>query len=316
MNGLVRTVLGDLRPDALGVIDYHEHLFHRSPLLPGEDLDDEAAATSECAAFLASGFAGLIDATPLGLGRRPEALVRIAAATGSVVVASTGRHRDAHYTEDAFAGLDLAALFERELTEGIAASDADPEGPRATTPDGEPVRAGQVKVGIDYWRISATERAALAAAGSAHRATGAPVMVHTERATAVFEALELLAAEGVPASRVAIAHADRTPDPGLHADIAAAGAYLGYDGAARLRDWPESVLLDCLAGVVEAGHGDRVLLGGDVARASSWRSLGGMPGLAYLGERYVPRVRARIGDAAAERILVENPARYLVWGVL
>ncbi|WP_348789948.1 aryldialkylphosphatase [Leifsonia sp. NPDC080035] len=313
MNGLVRTVLGDVEPSAVGALDYHEHLFHASPLLPGEDLADEEAATAECASFLASGFAGLIEATPFGLGRRPEALARIAEATGAAVVASTGRHRDAHYRDSAVDDLDLAALFVRELSEGIAADDADPDGRRASRPGGEPVRAGQVKIGIDYWRISAPERTAIAAAGVAHRETGAPVMVHTERASAVFELLGLLAAEGVAASRVAIAHADRNPDPGLHSEIAATGAHLGYDGAARLRDWPESVLLDCLAAVVEAGHGDRVLVGGDVARASSWRSLGGMPGVAYLGERYVPRMRRRIGDAAVDRILIENPARYLAW---
>jgi phosphotriesterase-related protein len=313
MSSFVRTVLGDVPSETLGALDYHEHLFHVSPLLPGEDLVDEEASTRECRTFLASGFSGLIDATPLGLGRRPEALARIAATTGATVVASTGRHRDGHYPQGTSGGLDLAALFERELTEGIAAHDDDPNGARALAPDGSPVRAGQVKVGIDYWRITPVERAALAAAGEAHRATGAPVMVHTERASAVFELLGLLETEGVAAARVAIAHADRNPDPGLHSEIAATGAYLGYDGAARYRDWPESVLLDCLAAVVEAGHGDRVLLGGDVARASSWRALGGMPGLAYLGERYVPRMRVRLGDDAVDRILIANPARYLTW---
>ncbi|WP_158867381.1 phosphotriesterase family protein [Leifsonia sp. AG29] len=313
MRGLVRTVLGDVDPASLGSLDYHEHLFHASPLLPGEDLVDEEASTAECLSFLASGFGGLIDATPLGLGRRPEALGRIAARTGATIVASTGRHRDAHYADGVYDDLDLEALFLRELTDGIAASDSQPEGARAVAPDGALMRAGQVKVGIDYWRISPAERRAITAAGAAHRATGAPVMVHTERASAVFELLDELAKEGVAASRVAIAHADRNPDPGLHAEIAATGAYLGYDGAARLRDWPESVLLDCLEKVVSAGHGDRVLIGGDVARASSWSALGGLPGLAYLGRRYVPRVRDVIGSVATNRLLVTNPARYLTW---
>ena len=315
MNGLVRTVLGDVEPATLGTVDYHEHLFHASPLLPGEDLADEQASTTECGSFLGAGFAGLIDATPLGLGRRPEALGRIAAATGATIVASTGRHRDAHYTDDSYDALNLGALFVRELTEGIAADDADPNGRRAVRSDGAPIQAGQVKIGIDYWRISPAERRAINAAGVAHRTTGAPVMVHTERASAVFELLELLASEGIAATRVAIAHADRNPDSGLHAEIASTGAYLGYDGAARLREWPESTLLDCLAQVVESGHGDRVLVGGDVARASSWRALGGMPGLAYLGERYVPRMRQRLGDPTVDRILIANPARYLAWSV-
>ncbi|QAY74970.1 aryldialkylphosphatase [Agromyces protaetiae] len=314
---MVRTVLGDVEPSTLGAIDYHEHLFHRSPILPGEDLDDPAASEAEFAAFLRSGFDGIVDATPIGLGRRPGALATIAARTRGAIVAATGRHRDAHYAGGGrLDALDLAAVFERELTVGIAASDDEygvTDAPAPALIDGRPVRAGLIKTGIDYWRISTTERAALEAAAAAHLVTGAPVMVHTERASAVPELLGLLEASGVAATRVAIAHADRNPDAGLHAEIAAAGAYLGYDGAARYRDHPESVLLDCLAAVVEAGHGDRVLLGGDVARRSSFAAYGGMPGLAYLGDRHLRRVRARLGDALTTTILVDNPAAYLAW---
>lgn len=179
--------------------------------------------------------------------------------------------------------------------------------------DGVPVRAGIIKLGIDYWRISGPERSAIDAAGAAHERTGAPVMVHTERASAVPELLALLSGAGVATTRVAIAHADRNPDPSLHVDIAASGAYLGYDGAARYRDWPESVLVECLAAVVDAGHGDRLLLGGDVARRSSYTAYGGLPGLAYLGTRFLPRVRGRVGAEATRTILVDNPARLLTW---
>lgn len=317
MSPIVRTVLGDVHPASLGRIDYHEHLFHSSPLLPGEDLHNEAEAEAECTSFLGSGFNGLIDATPIGLGRRPEALARIAAATGATIVAATGRHRDAHYAGNEWIDcVDLAEVFIRELTEGIAYSDSglrDGGRPAPALHHGLPVRAGLIKVGIDYWHISDQERRALEAASAAHTSTGVPIMVHTERTSAVFEVLDILASGGVPASSMAIAHADRNPDPGLHKEIAAAGAFLGYDGSARYRDWPESQILDCLHEVVHEGHGDRILLGADMARRSNWTSTGGLPGLKYLGERYVPRIRARIGDTATEGILVHNPAAYLTW---
>lgn len=326
MAGFVRTVRGDVFPDDLGAIDYHEHLFHRSPLLPGEDLDDEQASGEEFGALVAAGFAGIIDATPIGLGRRPAALARIAARSGAVIVASTGRHRDAHYPDPGWLDhLDLEDVFVRELVDGIAETDgAYADGaagvaaaggwPTIALAGGAPVRAGIIKLGIDYWRISRPERAAIEAAGAAHMRTGAPIMVHTERASAVPELLDLLSGAGAPASRVAIAHADRNPDPPLHADIAARGAYLGYDGAARYRDWPESVLVDCLAAVVSAGYTDRLLLGGDVARRSSYAAYGGMPGLAYLGRRFLPRIRERVGADVARTILIDNPARLLTWG--
>lgn len=63
--------------------------------------------------------------------------------------------------------------------------------------------------------------------------------------------LETLESAGVPANRVVLAHLDRNPDPGLHAELAATGAYLGYDGAARAKYWPDSVLLNCLTEVAE-----------------------------------------------------------------
>ena len=37
---VVRTVLGDLDPAGLGVCDAHDHLFLRSPQLPGQELAD------------------------------------------------------------------------------------------------------------------------------------------------------------------------------------------------------------------------------------------------------------------------------------
>jgi len=136
-------------------------------------------------------------------------------------------------------------------------------------------------------------------------------MVHLEHGSATFELLELLAAQGVPPDQVLLAHVDRNPDPGLHAELAATGAYLGYDGFARSRTWPDSVLLDCLVRAAELGATDRLLIGGDVARRSRYVAYGGRPGLAYLGTRVLPRLE-RAGHLDLVRaVLVTNPARYL-----
>ncbi|WP_449283415.1 phosphotriesterase family protein [Leucobacter sp.] len=315
--GFVRTVLGDVAPDALGAVNYHEHFFQRSPLLPGDDLDDPARSEAEAGDLRDSGFAAVVDATPVGLGRRPEDLAALARRTGLRVIATTGRHRDAHYGDrrwllDLDAG-DLAEVFLGDLVAGMPCRDPEDGGVDFETAARTTVRAGVLKAGVDYWRVSTSERVVLEAVGAAHRRTGAPVMVHTEHCTAVDAVLDLLAQEGVAADRVVIAHADRTPDPGLHAAIAARGAYLGYDGAGRHKDWPDSVLIDSLSGVVRAGYGDRVLLGADVARASRYRAYGGIPGLSYLGRVFVPRLRARIGDEAMDRVLVRNPAEWLTW---
>ncbi|WP_298039594.1 phosphotriesterase family protein [uncultured Microbacterium sp.] len=319
---MIRTVLGDVEPASLGTTNYHEHLFQVSPLLPGDELDDEAASGAEASLLTASGFTAMVDATPFGLGRNPEALSRISTGTGLRIIATTGLHREAHYGDEhplqVWTHEQLAELFLRDLTRGMPADDAEtfesPDVVLARTGSGEHIRAGLLKGGVDYWRISDFERTTLTAIGTAHRATNAPVMIHLEFCTAAHEVLDVLESEGVASDRVVLAHADRDPDAGLHASLAERGAYLGYDGFARPRSRSDAELLTLTAAVVEQGAGERILLGGDVARRSRYISYGGMPGLGYLGDRYLPRLRALIGADAVTQMLTQNPVRLLDLG--
>jgi phosphotriesterase-related protein len=323
---VVRTVLGDVPASALGRVDYHEHLFQASPLLPGEELDDEAASLEEAVTLRESGFDAMIDATPVGLGRDAAAVARIAERSGLGIVAATGMHRSAHYPDGhpqrALSADDKAALFVQELTVGMLRDDADaalfadgavPDHADVAMTTTAPVRAGLVKTGIDYWSIDAVDRSTLEAAAAAHRLTGAPVMVHLEFCSAAHEVLDLLSAEGVAAARVVLAHADRDPDPGLHVSLAERGAFLGYDGMGRSKTRSDAELLDLTARVVADGAAHRILLGNDVARRSRYLAYGGMPGLGYLGSRYLPRLRALVGDEVVDTMLVSNSARFLAW---
>lgn len=306
---MVRTVHGDVAASDLGRLNYHEHLFQVSPLLPGDELTDEAVSEAEAGLLRGSGFDGMVDATPIGLGRKPEALARISAATGLTVVATTGAHRDAHYPDGHWLRdrdeTALGDLFTADLVTGMLRHDDRDSGDRTD------VRAGVVKAGIDYWRISPFERRVLAGVAVAHAATGAPVMVHLEFGTAAHELLDLLETSGVKPHRVVLAHADRNPDAGLHLELAARGAVLGYDGMARPRTRTDAELLDLTETVVAAGAS--VVLGGDVARRTRYESYGGMPGLAYLGRRYLPRLVERIGQEAVDGILTTNAQRWLAW---
>ncbi|GAB3632907.1 phosphotriesterase-family protein [Microbacterium shaanxiense] len=319
---MIRTVLGDIDPALLGATNYHEHLFQVTPLLPGDELDDEDASGAEAALLHGSGFAAMVDATPFGLGRNPEAVARISVATGLHIVATTGRHREAHYGDEhpmqVWTAEQLAALFVSDVTTGMVADDGEifesPDVRIARTPTSAPVRAGILKGGIGYWSISHFERTTLEALAVAHRSTHAPIMVHLEFCTAAHEVLDLLAAEGVASDRVVLAHADRDPDAGLHASLAERGAYLGYDGFARPRTRSDAELLALAEQVVSQVGADRILLGGDVARRTRYISYGGMPGLAYLGDRYLPRLRSLVGADAVERMLVANAARLLDLG--
>jgi predicted metal-dependent phosphotriesterase family hydrolase len=168
-----------------------------------------------------------------------------------------------------------------------------------------------VKAGIRYWSIGAFETRVIAAAARTSRATGCAVMVHLDFGSAAHEVLDLLADAGVAADRVVLAHMDRNLDPGLHASLAERGAHLGYDGMARHREAPDSAILVCLVEAVRQGAGERIVLGGDVARASRYRAYGGLPGLDYLPRRFLPRLEPLLAPEVYEAVTRRNASRLL-----
>ena len=291
---MVRTVLGDLAPSALGPCDAHEHLFLVTPAQPGDEYDGVEEAIEEARTFHAAGGRWLVDWTPIGLGRDLSGLATVARQTDVHVVAATGLHRDVHYRSDdpvrsAAAG-ELAERFVADLrTDGVP--------------------CGVIKVGAGYHRLSPFERLAFEAAAEAHAATGAPVCVHTEHGTMGLDLTELLGSSGVPARSVVLAHLDRNPDPGEHAETAAAGAWLQFDGPGRTKYWPDSTVLELIAALADRGHAGRILLGGDTGRRSMLRAYGGGPGLDYLFRRFKPRLERELGAELAEQIFVANPAQ-------
>ncbi len=326
---IVRTVLGDISPAELGPTDVHEHLLHSSPLLPGDDLDDVERSLAEVVELRDAGISALVELTTIGLCRDPRGVAEIARRSGVRIVLATGIHRQAHYPPDHWIHSVDPALYARwfvqDILEGCDATKTFEVKPSKVSreftdradlgPVAQPteIRAGVIKVGVGYWSISPFERRVLDAAAQAHLETGAPIVCHLELGTAAWEVLGILSAAGVPHHRVLLAHVDRNPDPGLHSELAAAGAYLGYDGMARTKYFPDSVLLECLLRVAAAGGAERLTLGGDVARRSAFHAYGGMPGMVYLAKRFVPRLRDMGGQELARAILVSNPARFLAF---
>jgi 5-phospho-D-xylono-1,4-lactonase len=151
------------------------------------------------------------------------------------------------------------------------------------------------------------------AAADGSRRIGAPIVVHTEVGTCGHEIVDLLEAEGVATERIILAHLDRNPDPELHVEIADRGVMLEYDTPGRIKYRPDSDLLELIESVLRAGHAERVMLGLDLGMRDYFRSYGGGPGMTYLMDTFVPRLRRRIGDEAVEAILVANPARAFAW---
>jgi phosphotriesterase-related protein len=305
---VVVTVKGPLPVSALGVTDSHDHLFLRSPALPGQEFDDLGAAVAEVREAQATGLASIVEMTPIGCGRRPDRMRALSEATGVPVIAATGYHRDAHYPEGHWVHeASVETLAERivsDLSDGMHPADwLDAALPL------DPARAGVIKAGASYQRITDSERRRLEAAAIGHRRSGAAILVHAEVGTCGHEIVDLLTALSVSPESILLAHMDRNPDPELHAEIAGRGVTLEYDTIGRIKYRPDSDLLDLIESVVAAGHLERIVLGLDLGRRDYFRAYGGGPGMRTLMATFVPRLRRRIGEAAVETILVANPAR-------
>nr|WSY56975.1 phosphotriesterase [Streptomyces sp. NBC_00886] len=296
MSAVVRTVLGDVEPGQLGVCDAHDHLFIRSPQLPGQELGDASAARAELAAFRSVGGGGVVQWTPYGMGRRVADLPLLSRSTGVHVVCATGLHQAAHYSPELLESLrgKLAEVFVSELAEGIG-------------PSG--VRAGIIKVAGGFHALDAHARWTMTAAAEAHRATGAPIAVHLELGTGALDVLDLLCGElGVEPHRVILGHLNRSPDPVVQRQAADAGAYLAFDGPSRAHHATDWHMPDGVRALAEAGFGDRLLLGGDTVVADA-RSVDGGPGMPYLLRRVGPRLAVELGEELVGRVFRENPAR-------
>ncbi|MBP2327364.1 phosphotriesterase-related protein [Kibdelosporangium banguiense] len=290
MSATIRTVLGDIRPQELGVCNAHDHLFLRSPMLPGQQLDSLEAAAADLRTFAQYGGGAVAQWTPYGMGRNATGLLRLSQATGVHIIAATGLHQAHHYQPAVLAGIEdrLANLFINELTRDSQ------------------LRAGLIKVAGSFHHLDAHARRTMSAAASAHWATNAPIAVHLEGGTAGMEVIGLLCGElDVPPGRIILGHLNRFPDPGMHRDLAEAGVFLAFDGPSRANHSTDWLMFDCLTALVEAGHSDQVLLGGDTTVAAAQ----GAPGMGYLLSALRPRIERELGPDAVARIFIDNPAR-------
>lgn len=319
----IRTLTGDIPPSALGRTYSHDHLYAVPPLWQEQGqtdllIDDVEASLADVALFTAAGGEAVYDATAMDYGRDVSALHDISVRGNILIIATAGFNKGIMWPgrmpgttgtfDDWIAAHDRAGIRDHivaELTEGI---------------DGTGLRGGVAKFGTGYNTISAHEDKVMRAVLDAHKETGCPLHSHTELGTLILEQLNIVRSEGVDPTRLTVAHVDRNPDPWLHRKAAEAGAFLCFDGISRIKYHPERELIDCILRLVQAGHEDQIVVGGDIARRTMFRNYGeGGLGLGYILESWVPRFAEEAGEAGLdgaaliEKFFVANPARAFAW---
>jgi phosphotriesterase-related protein len=309
----VRTVLGDIAPEELGVTYAHEHLVidgGRPVLLEPEfDLADVQAMATEVAEAAKLGLRSVVDAMPCDAGRNARMLAEIARRTGVHVIAPTGLHHDRYYGPGHWSHRisveEMADLFVADINDGIDAYDYAGPVVRRT-----PFRAGVIKVAGSEGGLSARDRRVFEAAAETHRRTGAPILTHCEHGTSALEQVRFLGDHGVLPGNIVLSHVDRVVDRGYHRELLGTGAFGEYDGSFR---WPEGEpngTVQLIRWMTEDGLDDRIVLGMDAARRRYYRVHGGGPGLVWLLDGFTRLLAdAGIDEVGRARIFVTNPAR-------
>lgn len=335
---LIQTVTGPIDHTGLGLVLPHEHLVNdlARAFTPAADpqvrtmlagpvtaelapvlrehpynskdncsLHDAAAVVEDLCAFRAAGGDTVIDLTPPGLGRDPEALLKYSEASGVQVVMGSG-----WYLQKFQAGEDLAAS-EEELTEQILAD--------FRRPGVRPGVIGEIGVSPSF---TAAEEKSLRAASRAQLLLGVPLFIHLPGWLRVgHRVLDIVVNEcGVRPEAVVLCHMDpSSDDPGYQLDLAKRGTYLCFDMIGMPYSYPGEGIspapeqaAKAVARLIDAGHRDRILLSHDVFLKGMLSSYGGN------GFGFVPSVFPRflaahgVSRQTAMELMTRNPAQLFV----
>jgi 5-phospho-D-xylono-1,4-lactonase len=305
MTTIIRTVLGDIPADQLGVTYMHEHLIIDSPIVARDFshiyLPAESEAIAEVNLCKSAGVQTMVDCMPTGSGRSAVKLAAISKATGMNIIATAGLHTDRYYLPtDELETMDaenLAQVFVKDIMIGMESTE---------------FRAGQLKVVTSGHVIKDRDRRLFEAVAIAHQITGAPIISHCEHGIGALEQIELFNELRIPLHKVTLSHTDKENDFGYHKEILASGINVEYDQSLRQseQDEPPSALL--MKAMIDEGFIDQIMLGTDGARRSLWSSLGGAPGLAWLYTGWSQRLmKFGVTQVQLDKVFIHNPARTL-----
>jgi phosphotriesterase-related protein len=232
--------------------------------------------------------------------------------TGVHIIAATGLHKTYFYPDDFWSyhadTHELARLFISEITEGMYEYDpADPFRERSA------IRAGVIKIATDKDGLTPYYTKIFEAAAQAHRATGAPIITHTELSTFGQEQVEFLLAANVRPESIIVSHLDRVIDAERDARIAGRGVFLEYDTIARFKYHSNEDEVALIREMVERGYAGRILLGLDTTR-DRLKAYGGEIGMDYILESFMPMLeQGGVEKPVIDGFMTGNPRGALVF---
>ena len=316
MGATINTVLGPVKSEDLGRTLVHEHVLIG---MPGWFMDARQPAYNRAEAveravdafqeLHAHGVKTVIDPCPMDLGRDVELVAEVSRKSGINLICATGA-----YVEEMGIPWTLAALSEEQIAEGFVK-----EIERGVQDTG--IRCGVIKIATGRGKVSDYERKVLTGASIAAKATGVPLISHTEGCSCGHDQIDIACGQGLKSSSLVVGHSCGADDHPYQKSLAERGSYVGFDRFGMIVEVPDEVRMRNLKALADSGHEDRILVSHDAVSCFA----GGMGSMTptelrkilpnwemtHLFENIFPELR-RMGmsEASIDTIMVDNPRRY------
>jgi phosphotriesterase-related protein len=267
-------------------------------------LNDEATAIKEVTDYKWAGGGTLVDVTTIGIKPNPEALKRVADATGVNIIMGSGWYEHG-YVGNVLDNRTVASMAD-EIVHAITVGAGDTG-----------IRAGIIgEIGVKNPRRE-YEKKILGAAVNASLRTGAAISIHMARGFhEQVDTLKFLKASGADLRRVAMGHsnpiADNMP---LMQTIVKQGAFIQFDllGEAPhiLSEVPDHDVAVAIMELIKQGYVSQILLSQDVCLKVKLKAYGGS-GYSYVADQFIPYLK-HLGatDEQITQMVVTNPRRLL-----
>lgn len=149
---IIRTLRGDISPEKVGAVYYHEHVIARSPVTKAKEMDlelcDVGKMVNEVRLFKKAGGTLLTDASISDFGENAHLRLEISEKSGIPIVGTVGFGQKEHHNE-AVKNSTIEELYEKVMNAALYGY-----GQMRLKP-------GQLKFGTSYGFISESENLSL-----------------------------------------------------------------------------------------------------------------------------------------------------------
>ena len=305
----VRTVMGDIQSEQMGLTYSHEHVVIEEGFTtmanPEFILNDIIKISAELREFYQLGGRTMVDTMPAACGRNILKLAEVSRNSKVNIIVPTGLHQEIYYPPNHWryhlSVEEITELFIKDITDGVDQYDYNSPVVKRTSH-----KAGMIKLATGDEKITDHQHKIFEAVVNAHLETGAPILTHTNGGKLAMGQVELFVKLGADLNHVVLSHVDKQKDLAFHKDLMQTGVYVEYDSHFRWKTIDENPTYTLLENLLPL-YADRIVIGMDLAKNTYWKTYGGKPGLIYLLTEFRHELVARGISDFFEKLFFKNP---------